>query len=187
MRQVDYLPADEKISGQEWFLVSHAKLPNGQWFMKLGGVFDTLERAERVAKQKIKRDDNFNIAAGEVGKWLPAIPETENCDRTEYTDERLNELFKGYRESQIAARDHFEERKQNVMRDGLAAHLEEDEIIPKGGPGPPKPMDERSLRQLADAECVHPAERAAIGLPAREDSTIDLPLTRSSAWKVAGS
>ena len=182
MREIDYLQPDPPIAGQKFFVVTHAKMPNGTWLMKIGGVFDSMERADRFAKQAIRRDDSYNIAAGPVGEWLEAIPAPENSDRTEYSKEELNELFKGYHQAQAEARDHFEERKANVMRDGLAAHLQPDEIIPKG-PGPDAPISERKFRELAQSEAVHPAERKALGLPELEDSSIELPLTRSAAWK----
>lgn len=186
MRTVDYLEEDTPIAGQKFFLVSHAKLQDGSWWMKIRGAWDSLEQAERVAKRLMKSNDAFDIVAGEVGKWVPALPTQDNCERVEYSDERLNDLFKGYAEGQRAAKEHFHERKEKVMREGIDKHLLPEEIVPEGS-GPPPPMSERELREaaLAEAESMHPAERAAMGLPERESSSVDLPLTRSSAWQAA--
>lgn len=176
VRYVDYLAPDPEISGQRYFLVSHAQLSDGSWWCKFGGAWDSLEQAQRVAQQRIKVDDSFNIAAGPVGQWVPAIPTPENTENVEYSDERLNTLFKGYVEGQRAAKEHFIERKEAVMRDGLDAHLTPEEIIPRG-PGPPPPIDERGLRELAQAEGASEPS---------ESTTVNIPLTSSSSWIPTG-
>lgn len=175
VRYVDFLAPDPEISGQRYFLVSHAQLSDGSWWCKFGGAWDSLEQAERVAQQRIKVDDSFNIAAGPVGQWVPAIPTPENTEKVEYSDERLNDLFKGYAEGQRAAREHFLERKEAVKRDGLDRHLAPDEVVAPG-PGPPAPINERQLREVSvDAG----------GGQEKEDTTVHLPLTRSPAWQAA--
>lgn len=168
VQYVDYVQEDPPISGQKYFLVSYAKLNDGSWWQKIRSVWGNMEQAERVARQLSKQDNTFDILVGEVGKWVPALPTADDCERVEYGNERLNELFKGYVEGQQKARDHFEERKALVMKDGLDANLLPEEVIERGA-GPPPPMDERALRELAVKE--------------KQDTELDLPVNRAPAWR----
>ena len=181
---IDYLEEDRPIAGQKYFLKSAIKGPDGTIYEKIKFVCGTIEEAKRTAANMIQQDNTFDISVGEIGKWSPVLPSVDNSDDFEYQDQKLNEVMKGYLENQRASKDHFEERKAAVLRDGLLAHLEPEEVIPRG-PGPPPPINERQLRQIAlqQADAVHPAERAAQGLPERMDTVIDLPLGRSRDWK----
>ena len=150
---------------------------DGTVIEKIKFVCGTEDEARRVAGRMMQQDDTFDIVLGEVGKWSPVLPSVDNSEDVEYQDERLNKMMKQNVNNQRAAKDHFEQRKAAVMKDGLLAHLEPEEVIPEGQAPPPAPMNERELRQLAlaEADAVHPAERSARKLPQREDTTIDLP------------
>lgn len=171
-RYVDYVDEDKPIAGQKHFLASHVRLTDGSWWVKIRSVWGSLEQAERVAKQLIKQDDTFDVSVGDVGKWVPATPSMDQCERVEYSDEHLNELFRDYKEGQRQAKDHFDERKALVMRDGIDAHLAPEEVIPPGDALPP-PLDERAIRALAASE------------EDKRSSEIDLPLARSNTWRAA--
>ena len=179
---IDHLIEDAPIAGQKFFLKSTIRGPDGTLYEKLRCVCGTVEEARRTAASLMQQDDRFNIALGEVGKWSPSEATPDNCDNTVYQDEKLQAMMSQYLENQRAAKDEFHRRKAAVMQDGLLANLKPDEVIPSGQPGPPPPMDERALRELA-VGTVHPAERAAMLLPELEDTTIDLPQARSNAWK----
>lgn len=184
-RGVDYLEEDRPIAGQKFFLKSVITGQDGAVYEKIRYVCGTMEDAKRTAAVMIQQNDTFDIAVGEIGKWSPVIPGLDNSEDVEYQDERLNETMKQYIETQKAAKEHFETRKAGVIREGIEAHLEEDEKIPEGLPGPPPPINEHELWEAAKAEAatVHPSERAARGLPEVEDVVLDVPVSRSSGWK----
>ena len=188
-RAIDYLREDPPIAGQKYFLKSVIQGPNGKVYEIIRYVCGGLDEAKRVAQTFRQQNDDFDVVLGEVGKWSDVLPTLDNTEDVEYQNQELQAHMKGYLENQRAAKDHFEQRKANVLRDGLIAHLEPDEVIPKGLPAPPPPIDERQLRSkaLAEAETMHPAERAAAGLPEREDISLDIPVRgRASGWKAAG-
>lgn len=181
MTGIDHLQEDPPIAGQKFFLKSTIRAPDKTLYEKVRYVCGTLEEAKRVASSFMQQDDRFHIAVGEVGKWGPSEPNLDNTDESVYQDERLQQTMQQYLENQRAAKDEFEKRKANVIRDGLLAHLKPEEVIPRGE-GPPPPMDEKELRKLA-LETAHPAERAAMGLDDREDIAFDVGPSRSSQWK----
>lgn len=181
MPAIDMLTEDQPIAGQKYFLKSTIRGPDQTLFEKVRCVCGTIEEARRTAASLMQQDDRFNIAVGEVGKWSPSEPDVENSDNTVYQDERLQQMMVQYLDNQRAARDEFSRRKTAVMQDGLLAHLKPEEVIEPGQEGPPPPLDEKGLRELAQ-QSVHPVERRALGIETT-DTTIDLPPARSSSWK----
>ena len=59
----------------------------------------------------------------------------------EYQEQFLQDLMTGYAESQRSAKEIFNDRKEKVMKDGLDAHLAENEKIPP--PTGPLPASEK--------------------------------------------
>jgi Family of unknown function (DUF5832) len=100
--------------------------------LKIRGAFETKEQAhDHIKKLQLSDNSSFDVWLVDLYKWLLLPPDPNNEDvETEYGEPFLNELVKGWRENQIFAKQHFEERKQAVMRDGLDKHLTAEERLP---------------------------------------------------------
>ena len=61
-----------------------------------------------------------NIYIGEVGKWCPFEDDPEKAKDAVYKDEELNRLMKGYKENQEKAKEHFHQRKAEMVAKALA-------------------------------------------------------------------
>lgn len=99
--------------------------------LKIRGVFASREAAEIHVKRLKAMDNTFDVFLVECGKWLLLPPPIDKIGDVEYSEEKLNDIIKGYHETQLLAKAHFEERKKAVMLEGLDAHLLPNERIAK--------------------------------------------------------
>lgn len=164
--------------GQNFALVSFVgpglRQKNEKFGMKIRGAFNTREEADAHIR-KIRRFDTFtDVFLVDVGKWV-LIPPPENPLDLEgadvnYDQEFLHKLISGHREQQQLAKEHFEERKRAVMKDGLDKHLTPEERLPppdnvdaasvfsaddpwtRANPAPEKAVEVISVRELAPGE-----------------------------------
>lgn len=136
---VDYLDEDVvTVPGQNFALLSfvgpNQRQKNERMGMKIRGVFNTREDADAHVKKLRKFDTQLDVFLVDMYRWVLIPPPTnplelEHAD-VEYDQKFLNDLMKGYRESQQLARAHFEERKRAVLEEGLDKHLDESEKLP---------------------------------------------------------
>lgn len=155
-KTVDYLDEDIiTIPGQRFVLLSFVgpEEPKADsiFAIKIRGAFDSLEAADRHAKRLMEADGSVHIFTGETGKWLQMPPPIEEIEDQTYSDERLNELMKGYKESRLKAKIYHEQRKQEIMEKGLDALLTEEERLP-----PPTKEEATPSQVLADLEGPEP-------------------------------
>ena len=152
---VDYLDEDIVHSGDlRYALISFVtdegrqrlEGVSGKVAVKIRGAFATKEEANAHIKRLMKTDGDFDVYLVDMYKWL-LIPPGDNVQDVEYQEEFLSEMMKSYKESQLNAKQHFQERKRLVMEKGLDAALTPDERLPR----PPE----------LDNDAVHPAEKAA--------------------------
>jgi hypothetical protein len=68
--------------------------------LKIRGSYSTIEEAKAKAKKLQKVDDVHNIALGEVGKWLPWDPSSDQFSSQEYAEDQLNQLMQKYKENE---------------------------------------------------------------------------------------
>ena len=121
------LPDAIKVPGQEWALISVVG-PQGfnqradSMALKLRGVFATEDAARAQAEVLRQVDAMVDIWVVGMYHWLP-LPPPLGLDRANYADKQLNDIFQGYAENAIKAKQHFEERKRAVLMDGLDEHL----------------------------------------------------------------
>lgn len=140
--EIDYLDEDVvTVPGQTYALVSFVT-PTGprqksdKFAMKIRGSFGTKAEAEAHVKKLMRIDPSFDIFLVETGRWLAVPPDPNSIEEQEYSQQFLNDLMKGYKESQLAAKQHFAERKRMVMEQGLDATLTpEERISPPAGDG----------------------------------------------------
>lgn len=134
--QPDYLDEDPvTVTGQTYALVSFVtprdaraddkgKAPEGavaggQVALKIRGCFATKEEASAHVRRLQRLDPQFDIYLVDMYKWLAIPPNPDAIEEQQYQETFLNDLIKGYKESQLLARQHFEERKRAVMEGQL--------------------------------------------------------------------
>jgi excinuclease UvrABC nuclease subunit len=149
-----------KVPGQNWACVSFVSPDGNQKCksigMKIRGVFDKQEEATDYVKRLIKLDPTFDIYVCEMYNWCLVPPDPEMITNQTYQDETLNSLISEYRKNQIHAKEHFEERKREMMaqaaEEARAAAL--------------KRIEEESQKQMEDATITP--------LPEDENRIIDI-------------
>lgn len=108
----------EKVSGQNYALISVVS-PQGcqkseNICLKIKGVFNTLEDANKHAEMLQKIDSTFDIYVVEMYSWL-LVPPDPTLIEQKHVDSKLNEIIGGHRESQLKAKMYFEERKRELI------------------------------------------------------------------------
>ena len=98
--------------------------------MKIRGCFATREEASSHVRKLQAFDGSVDIFMLEVGKWVPIPPSVEEIEDVEYQEKYMNDLMKGYKESQLKAKEVFQERAEAIKKDGIDAHLLPEEILP---------------------------------------------------------
>ena len=108
-----------KVPGQNWACVSFVSPDSSQknknLGMKIRGVFDLHSEAEDYVKRLIKLDPVFDIYICQMYDWCLVPPDPEKITNQTYQNEELNSIISGYRKNQIYAKEHFEERKREMM------------------------------------------------------------------------
>jgi excinuclease UvrABC nuclease subunit len=108
-----------KVPGQNWACVSFVS-PDGsqkskQMGMKIRGIFDQHSEAVEYVKRLIRLDPVFDIYVCEMYNWCLIPPDPEKIADQTYQNEELNKIISEYRKNQIYAKEHFEERKREMM------------------------------------------------------------------------
>jgi hypothetical protein len=108
-----------KVPGQNWACVSFVSPTGSQkcdfFGFKIRGVFDKQSEAADYVKRLIKLDPTFDIYVCDMYNWCLAPPDPEKVTDQTYQDETLNSIISEYRKNQIYAKEHFEERKRELM------------------------------------------------------------------------
>jgi len=136
-KQVASLSLDEnvdkdemKVSGQNYALISlvspQSNQKNDSCCIKIRGVFNTLDDANKRAEMVQKIDSTFDVYVVEMYSWLLVPPDPELIEQ-KHIDSKLNEIIGGHRESQLSAKMHFEERKRDLMSN---INIENDTVTP---------------------------------------------------------
>lgn len=131
---VDYLDEDLYVpSGQRFALVSFVgptlRQKNDKFGMKVRGCFATREEAASHVRKLQSMDGRFDIFLLEVGKWALVPPDPTEIGDVEYQESYLQDLMKGYVESQEKAKAVFAERTKVIKDEGLDKNLLPEEVI----------------------------------------------------------
>lgn len=102
---------------------------NDKFGLKIRGAFASMEEAHSHVKRLQQSDPTMDIFVADMYKWLLIPPDVSAIENQEYQEEFLNNLIKGYRENQVLARQHFQERKEAVKKEGLDKHLLDEERL----------------------------------------------------------
>lgn len=150
---------------QEW-----CSRENPKRAVKVRGTFKTLEQTYRRAEEIRNYDANFHIFTCEVGKWLPFDPDPSLLEDENYMEGQLNELLKGYKENRLKTKQHYDQRKRDLM----------EKAIQEGTP--------EGQQQLIEAEepveaVKHKAEQAEESIAELKERIAALERTRESALR----
>jgi hypothetical protein len=127
---MDYLTEDNFIASDQKFVclsfLTDKENKTTLSGIKIRGVFPTYESACEQAKKIQNLDPYFNVFVGDMGKWLPfdPNPDSEAVKDSEYANEQLNNLMKGYIENQEKSKIFHEQRKTELMRKSVIENLE---------------------------------------------------------------
>ena len=66
--------------------------------IKVRGVYQTRDEAERRAKKLQTIDSDFNVFVGQVGYWLPWDPNADKIEDEHFQNSQLNEMMEKYGE-----------------------------------------------------------------------------------------
>lgn len=109
-----------RVADQNYALISCVVPDSGaQFALKIRGVYETIEEAEKAARQLSMVDPFFDIAIVEMWKWLslPA-PEDVTALPTNYTNDEFNTIMKRYfadmKDRQKKMKDRIELSKENA-------------------------------------------------------------------------
>ena len=109
---------EERLSGQNYALISIVSPDTSQKAekicLKIKGVFATLEEANKHAEILQKMDSMFDIYVVEMYSWLLLPPDISLIEQ-KHIDEKLNEIISGHKESQLKAKEYFNERKRELI------------------------------------------------------------------------
>jgi hypothetical protein len=117
---VDHLEEDlVQIPSQRYALISIVSPQSNQKFetcaLKIRGVFATEDEARRHATRMSSTDTTFDVYMVDMYKWLPIPPSIDLVEDRVYQDGRLNELIQGHKDQQILVKQHYEDRKHEMM------------------------------------------------------------------------
>lgn len=131
-KKVDYLSEDPYITGQRYCLVTiigpHVQPKADVWGIKVRYVGETMEQMKKMAKQLRQMDPDYNIFIMEMGKFGPLNVSPEQVSENEYLEEKLNEMVKGYLENQELAKQHWHERKNEMMKNAIKEGKNQEEL-----------------------------------------------------------
>ena len=116
---MDYLSEDTPIPGQSYCLLSFVSPNSSQKASALGikirGTYDTLDEAKHRAQLLRNIDETFDVFVASVGKWLPWYPDHNLMPDVQYQEQELNKIVTGHMEEQIKSKQHFEQRKRDMI------------------------------------------------------------------------
>jgi flagellar biosynthesis/type III secretory pathway protein FliH len=119
----DYLTEDMAVAGQKFcclsFVSPTANQKSDVLGVKIRGSFETIEEAQRHAERLRNSNDSFDVYVASVGKWLPWYPDPSKMPDVNYQESQLNTIVKGHMEEQIKSKQHFEERKRDMMEKAM--------------------------------------------------------------------
>jgi hypothetical protein len=142
-----------KVPGQNWACVSFVSPTSNQkssaMGMKIRGCFDHREEAVEHVKRLIKLDPSFDIFICDMYNWCLVPPDPEHIADQTYQDQTLNKIISEYKKNQIYAKEHFEERKREMM----------EQAADEAKRAALKRIEEESQRQLEEeSQCQQPIE-----------------------------
>lgn len=134
------------VPGQRYALISFVGPSMNQktekYGLKIRGCFNTPEEAQAHVKEIMDVDPMFDVYLVNMYEWLLIPPDNSKIQDAHYQEEYLETLLTGYRDNQKKAKQMFEQRKMDVVSEGIDKHLLPDEKIE-----PPTAMMQEMMRK----------------------------------------
>ena len=129
VKKIDYLKEDPAIYGQKWVCLSFLtpetiKMKSDVRSVKVRGVYGSEEEARRRCEEIRHFDQDFNVFIAPVGQWLPWCDDPDKASDFNYANDKLNNMMKSYYENQAQAKDHFEQRKAEMVQKSIKENEE---------------------------------------------------------------
>ena len=110
-----------RVPSQNYALVSIVSPSNttqrsNKTCLKIRGVFETLESANKHASRLVQNDPSFDIMVVSMYEWLLIPPEMEKIQDQQYMDQELNGLISEYRKTQERSKVEFDVRKEGLKQ-----------------------------------------------------------------------
>jgi hypothetical protein len=155
-----------KVPGQNWACVSFVSPTSNQKSsaigMKIRGCFGHREEAVEHVKRLIKVDPSFDIFICDMYNWCLVPPDPEHISDQTYQDQTLNKIISEYKKNQIYAKEHFEERKREMM----------EQAADEAKRATLKRIEEESRRQLEETQKpIEPNEDRVIDVTELENTS----------------
>jgi hypothetical protein len=150
--------------------------------IKVRGVYESKESAERRAKKLQTLDADFHVFVGQVGFWLPWDPNADKIDDETFINSQLNDMMEKYKENTINKDIFYEEEKRDRVKSAreevikkkkedaekLKKDAEEDGGIKVIQEGEDCPEPELEEKEVVDEDCSEEKEltediREAVG------------------------
>jgi hypothetical protein len=121
---VPIIPNDQKFVCLSFLSDKEVSTTTG---IRIGGVFDTYEKACAHA-EKVRELDIYNhVFVGSMGEWLPYDPDATDSTKvkdSDYLNDELNKLMKGRKENQEKANFLHELRKTTEMAKNINTNID---------------------------------------------------------------
>jgi hypothetical protein len=152
-----------KVPGQNWACVSFVSPSSNQKCpsigMKIRGCFDHRDEAVEHVKRLIKLDPSFDIFICDMYNWCLVPPDPEKIEDQTYQDQTLNKIISEYKKNQIFAKEHFEERKRELMeqaadeaREAALRRIEEESQRELEKAQPPLEQGNNDIKDITELE-----------------------------------
>lgn len=123
----DYLDEDKLLPPNQNFVCLSFFVPEDKeirnYGVKIRGCFSSYEEACEHAKLLQKNDKYHNVFVGDMGKWLPFNSNPDSVENSEYENQDLNALMKGYKENQDRSKMFQEHRKNNSVKKNIDENI----------------------------------------------------------------
>jgi len=87
--------------------------------LKIRGVYNTQEEANKRAESLQKLDRKFHVFVGQVGYWLPWDPNANNVVDQKYLEKGLNDLMQKYNENHVKKDIFYAEQVEQRKREAI--------------------------------------------------------------------
>lgn len=134
-KNIDYLFEDPVIPTQKFALISivgpHMPQQCDVWGLKVRGTADSADNAKSMAQKIMRIDNTYDVYTVEVGKFFPIAVEPNAIGNVEYQNNQLNELVKTYMENKELADEHWNTRKNEMIKEAIREGKSQEELTNK--------------------------------------------------------
>jgi len=95
--------------------------------LKIRGVYNMKEEAEKRAEKLTKNDSGFSTFVGQVGYWLPWDPNPDRVESEVFQNKELNNMMAEYEKNNINRDIFYEQEKRERIRDAAEKRLKNEQ------------------------------------------------------------